>query len=205
VNAQLRLDPVRRRPWRSTLARLLAVTALLVVAALVTWSGSSACGPASTAPIPSTGPVESTGPAGAPPDADAASTDSAGASPGSGGATTGSRGRSERGSPVLGERNGSSDGDGPPTRSRIPDGSVGVPVRLAEPAALALLRPGDRVDLFRVEEAGGTTTIAAAAVVLSMTGDDPLTGAIMVALRPPEAEEALAGPGRGFAVLLRPG
>ena len=113
---------------------------------------------------------------------------------------------SQRGSPVPGERNGRSDGSGPATRSRIPDGSVGVPVRLAEPASLTLLHPGDRVDLFRVEEAGGTTSIAAAAVVLSMTGaDDPLTGAIMVALRPPEAEKALASPGRGFAVLLRPG
>jgi hypothetical protein len=80
-----------------------------------------------------------------------------------------------------------------------------VPIRLAEPAALTLVHPGDRVDLFRVEEAGGTTAIAAAAVVLSMTDtDDPVTGGIMVALRPAEAEKAMASPGRGFAVLLRP-
>jgi hypothetical protein len=194
MNAEPRLDPVLRRPRRSTLARLLAVTALLVVAALVTWSGSSACGP------------KSAGPGGAPAGGGAASTDSAVASPGSGGATTGSGGTSERGSPVPGERIGGSDGNRPATRSRIPDGSVGVPVRLAEPAALTLLHPGDRVDLFRVEEAGGTTTIAADTLVLSMTGaGDPLTGAIMVALRPPEAEKALATPGQGFAVLLRPG
>jgi hypothetical protein len=34
--------------------------------------------------------------------------------------------------------------------------------------------------------------------------DDPVTGGIMVALRPAEAEKAMASPGRGFAVLLRP-
>jgi hypothetical protein len=199
MKAEPRLDPVRRGPRRSALARLLAVTALLLMAALVTWSGSAACGPAST------DPVASAGPGGAPADGDGASVNLPAASPGSGGATPGSGGASERGSPVSGERNGSSAGDRPATRTRIPQGSVGVPIRLAEPAALTLVHPGDRVDLFRVEEAGGTTAIAAAAVVLSMTDtDDPVTGGIMVALRPAEAEKAMASPGRGFAVLLRP-
>jgi hypothetical protein len=52
-----------------------------------------------------------------------------------------------------------------------------VPVRLAEPTALALVRPGDRVDLVRVEEGGTTTPVAQGALVLGITGaGDPLPG-----------------------------
>jgi hypothetical protein len=92
-------------------------------------------------------------------------------------------------------------------RPAVPQGSVGVPVRVVEPAALSLVRPGDRVDLLRVERSGGgTTPVATAALVLGMTpADDPITGGLLVALRPAEAEKALSDPGRGFAVLLRPG
>src|SRR5688500_3802884 len=39
-------------------------------------------------------------------------------------------------------------------RLAVPPGAVGVPVRLAEPAVLALVHPGDRVDLL----AGGGGT-----------------------------------------------
>ena len=50
----------------------------------------------------------------------------------------------------------------------------GVPIRLAEPTALTLVRPGDKVDLLGVDESGGTHAVAAAALVLGVTGaDDP--------------------------------
>jgi hypothetical protein len=81
-----------------------------------------------------------------------------------------------------------------------------VPIRLAEPAGLSLVHPGDRVDLLRVEEAGDTTAVAGAALVLGITGtDDPISGGLLIALSPAQAERAVATPGRGFAVLLRPG
>jgi hypothetical protein len=99
----------------------------------------------------------------------------------------------------------------PPTRvtparaPEVPHGNVGVPVRLAEPAALSLVRPGDRVDLLSVGD-GGSDPVATAALVLKVTGaDDPASGGLLLALTPAEAERAVATPGRGFAVLIRPG
>ena len=87
----------------------------------------------------------------------------------------------------------------------VPAGSVGVPVRLAEPTALTLVRPGDRIDLLSVEEGGGPVAVAAAALVLGVTGaDDPTTGGLLVALNPAEAQKAVAAPGRAFAILIRP-
>lgn len=92
-----------------------------------------------------------------------------------------------------------------PTRPTVPAGSVGVPVRLAEPSGLALVRPGDRVDLLRLEDQGGTTQVARAALVVTVTGaDDPVAGGLLVAVTPDEARAAVAGAGRGFAILLRP-
>jgi hypothetical protein len=90
--------------------------------------------------------------------------------------------------------------------TEVPRGSVGVPVRLAEPTALTLVHPGDRVDLLRIDEAGGgTTSVAAGALVLSVTGaDDPTAGGLLLALNPAEAQKAVATPGHGFAVLIRP-
>src|SRR3954453_15989162 len=72
----------------------------------------------------------------------------------------------------------SGDGAVAPARIRasgVPSGSVGVPVRLAEPTALTLVHPGDRVDLLRMDDAGGgTPAVAAAALVLGVTGaNDP--------------------------------
>jgi len=88
----------------------------------------------------------------------------------------------------------------------VPSGSVGVPVRLAEPTALTLVHPGDRVDLLRMDDAGGgTTAVAAAALVLGVTGaNDPTMGGLLLALRPAEAEKAMATPGHGFAIVIRP-
>jgi hypothetical protein len=97
-------------------------------------------------------------------------------------------------------------GSASPGGQVVPHGSVGVPVRLTEPAALKLVHPGDRVDLLRVNESdGGTTAVAAGALVLGVTGaDDPTAGGVLLALRPAEAERAVAGRGYGFAVLIRP-
>ena len=81
-----------------------------------------------------------------------------------------------------------------------------MPIRLADPTALALVRPGDRVDLLRVEEAGHTTAIAGAALVLGVTGvDDPTAGGgLLLALNPQQARRAVSTPRQGFAVVIRP-
>ncbi|BAL92755.1 hypothetical protein AMIS_75350 [Actinoplanes missouriensis 431] len=86
----------------------------------------------------------------------------------------------------------------------IPAGKVGVPVRLADPTALTLVRPGQRVDLLRTGDR--STLVASAALVLEVTGaDDPATGGLLLALDPGEADSALAGAGDGFAIVIRPG
>lgn len=89
----------------------------------------------------------------------------------------------------------------------VPSGRVGVPVRLADPAALALVQAGNRVDLLRLDESGGgATPVAGSALVLQVTGsDDPAVGGLLLALTPDEAKHAVAGPGQSFAVLIRPG
>ncbi|MEV0897910.1 hypothetical protein [Actinoplanes sp. NPDC049802] len=88
----------------------------------------------------------------------------------------------------------------------IPPGSVGVPVRLADPTALTVVRPGNRVDLLRLDGArDGSTPVASAALVLEVTGaDDPVTGGLLLALTPDEAERAVTAPSPGFAILIRP-
>ena len=88
----------------------------------------------------------------------------------------------------------------------IPPGSVGVPVRLADPTALTVVRPGNRVDLLRLnDDDGRTTPVASAALVLEVTGaGDPATGGLLLALGPAEAERAVAASGRGFAIVIRP-
>jgi hypothetical protein len=80
-----------------------------------------------------------------------------------------------------------------------------VPVRLADPAALTLVRPGNRVDLLRLDDAAGrTTAVAAAALVLEVTGaDDPTAGGLLLAVSPTEAQQAVST-GHGFAILIRP-
>lgn len=88
--------------------------------------------------------------------------------------------------------------------SAVPEGKVGVPVRLADPTALTLVRPGQRVDLLRPGEV--STHVASAALVLEVTGaDDPTTGGLLLALSPGEAVQAMAVSGEGFAILIRPG
>jgi hypothetical protein len=180
--AEPRLDPVRwRRPGHSALIRLFAVAALLVTAAAVVWSQPQTCAPAPTA-----------GAAGRPTSRPSAAN------------ATPRILASANGLPAdVGSRNAA---PGDLGATEVPRGSVGVPVRLAEPTALTLVHPGDRVDLLRIDEAGGgTTSVAAGALVLSVTGaDDPTAGGLLLALNPAEAQKAVATPGHGFAVLIRP-
>lgn len=91
----------------------------------------------------------------------------------------------------------------------LPDGSVGVPVRLAEPAALAVLRPGARVDLLVVPAggaAGEATLLAPRALVLDVIGGGAIDGAaaLYLALRPDQAQRAVGVPeGSRFTVVVR--
>ncbi|MFI5932752.1 hypothetical protein [Actinoplanes sp. NPDC051494] len=84
-----------------------------------------------------------------------------------------------------------------------PPGTVGVPVRLSEPAALLLLRVRDRVDLFRPSDSGHP--IASAVLVLGITNtDDPLVGGLLLALPPDAARTAIEQSPDGYAVTIRP-
>ena len=188
-----RLDPIRwRRPGRGALLRVAAIAALLVTAALIAWSGPETCestptlaGGASTARRSSASAGRTAGPLD--------------------GTTPRAAGQAQVVDPVGsgGRTEGAAGGNG---RATVPAGSVGVPVRLAEPTALALIRPGDRVDLLRVDDdSHNPSRVAAAALVLGVTGVEDLTpGGLLVALTPAEAASAVADPGRGFAVLIRP-
>jgi hypothetical protein len=173
---EARLDPIRwHRPGRGALLRLTAVAALLITAALITWSGPATC---------STPPERADGPAPA--------TDRASADAGSG-----------RTPPATTAGARSVDGKAGSVRAAVPAGTVGVPVRLAEPTALKLVRPGDHVDLLRAGH--DSTAVAAAALVLSVTGaDDPMTGGLLLAMTPAEASAAVTDQTGGFAVLIRP-
>ncbi|MFF0150244.1 hypothetical protein, partial [Micromonospora sp. NPDC005203] len=91
----------------------------------------------------------------------------------------------------------------------LPSGAVGVPVRLAEPAALAVARPGVRVDLLAVAPGGvGTEAVllAAAALVLDVLGAAPTdrSPALYLALRPDQAQRTVGLPeGTRFAIVVR--
>lgn len=175
-----RLDPVRwRRPGRGLLLRLAAVALLLATAAALLWSRPTA---APTPSLQSAAPTRS--PGSAAPRADAA--------PG------------RDADPAAGPAARDPAAPDPATPgSAVPAGTVGVAVRLAEPAALRLLRPGDRVDLFRVGEGGGP--VATAALVLAIAGaEDPTGGGLLLALTPAEAQRAVTAAGPGYAVVIRP-
>jgi hypothetical protein len=156
---------------------MIAVAALLTVGAAAAWSRQPACAPpAATARAPSTGADPLTGDR---PRPSAAASESTAARP-------------------------AADDQ---SEHPVPPGRVGMPVRLAESTALTLVHPGDRVDLLRVDgTTRRTSPVAVDAPVLDVTGaDDPMTGGLLLALRPDEAQSAVAGPGSGFAVLIRPG
>ncbi|WKU04065.1 hypothetical protein [Micromonospora sp. HUAS LYJ1] len=84
-----------------------------------------------------------------------------------------------------------------------------MPVRLAEPAALAVLRPGARVDLLVLpagRNAGETVLLAADALVLDVVGRDAVDGssALYLAVRPDQAQRSVGQPeGSRFSVVIR--
>jgi len=197
---EARLDPVRwRRPGRSTLLRSAFVAALMMTAALVLWTRPDSCAP----PCPS-GPGPATTPS-------RSGKDTAGLplSASSGLPTAADRG-DLAGLPTDAEQGDLAglpmDAGQAPRRPAVPPGSIGVPIRLAEPTALKLVRPGDHVDVFRVPGTDGSPqAIATAALVLGVTGaDDPSTGGLLLALTPAEARRTVTTPGGGYAVLIRP-
>lgn len=87
-----------------------------------------------------------------------------------------------------------------PDRLPIPDGLVGVPVRLAEPTALAVLRTGDRVDLLAVRDTA-PDRVAGGAAVLAV---DHTAAAVLLALTPEAAAGVVSAPdATSFAVIVR--
>jgi hypothetical protein len=84
----------------------------------------------------------------------------------------------------------------PDGRLPIPPGAVGVPVHLADPAALVVLRPGDRVDLLAVADEPRPDTIATAVLVLAVPAlaDVPDSGIVLLALSPDQARHAVRLP-----------
>ncbi|MEH0984615.1 flagellar biosynthesis protein FlgA [Micromonospora sp. CPCC 205556] len=194
------LRPARRlgRPRGGTLLRIGLVAALLGLAVIVL-DTPAGC-PTPTAP-PS-GPSAGAG-SGSPPSPAGADRGSgpAGADRGSGpaGAAAGSGpAGAAPGDPASGARQGAA--------LPLPGGLVGVPVRLAEPAALTVLRPGARVDLLVVAE-GRTGLLAPGALVLDVVGGGDATdgsSALYLALRPDQAHRAVGQPeGSRFAVVVR--
>lgn len=210
---QFRLDQVRwpGRLRRAALARLALFTALLVTAAGLLYGGTPqarcpAGGTAVPAPAATPGPATpghvTPGPA-TPGHAtpDLAGADDAGPEA-NGGTANGGR---ERHTDAAAERAAT----GPAQhRAAMPAGTVGVVVALAEPATLAVLRAGDRVDLLTVAAAGGDqpapVVVARGAVVLATPGSaDAAPGALYLALPPGQARAVVAlQPTARFAVLV---
>ncbi|MFE3518400.1 hypothetical protein [Streptomyces sp. NPDC059166] len=64
-------------------------------------------------------------------------------------------------------------GDGPPGPERRTERLVAAPVRIADAAAVGLLRPGDRVDVIAAQEGGtGADVVARGARVVEIPGGD---------------------------------
>ncbi|WP_244200405.1 flagellar biosynthesis protein FlgA [Micromonospora arborensis] len=200
------LRPLRRLtlPGGRTLLRAGLVATLLGLAAAVLHT-PTAC-PPTTAPsdapagvggttrrVDGAGP---TNPEGAGSTGGADATEGAGATGGSGPA-----GPSPTGGTTV--------GSGARNPLPLPSGAVGLPVRLAEPATLAVVRPGARVDLLSAAPDGAdteATLLAPAALVLDVLGDGATDGssALYLALRPDQAKRAVGLPeGTRFAIVVR--
>ncbi|HEX8632339.1 MAG TPA: flagellar biosynthesis protein FlgA [Catenuloplanes sp.] len=177
-----RLDPVRwRPPHGAALARAALTIALLLTAA---WLFYARDDPPGAAPVASSRPQAPPGAGSAPPD--------------TGGPPTPAG---------VGEADARRSGTGPGDRLPVPAGSVGVPVRLIEPATLAVVRPGDRVDLLAIPANGRPGTVAADALVLGVAADPEGVpgGAVYLALTREQAERTVGADGRTrFAALIRP-
>jgi hypothetical protein len=207
-----RLDPVRwRRPGRGTLLRLAAVAALLATAAAVLWSSppGQACNP-TTGGVGAAARSGAAAPLGGAASSGAGSSSAGSSGAGSSGAAQGSGSGAAKTTPGASAASpGAGEGGRPGSEAdpAVPDGRVGVPIRLADPTALSLVRPGNRVDLLRVGDGGGQpTAVAGSALVLRVTGaDDPTTGGLLLALSPQEANRAVMASRQGFAIVIRPG
>ncbi|MGA3487014.1 flagellar biosynthesis protein FlgA [Micromonosporaceae bacterium DT55] len=114
--------------------------------------------------------------------------------------------------PVTASTDGPSPSVSPSATLTLPAGTVGVPVRLADPAALTAVRPGARVDLLAVPPAGvqkpggEPLLLAGRALVLDvLTGDAGEIGsALYLALKPAQAQATIAQPeGSRFAIVVR--
>ncbi|MEU2168620.1 flagellar biosynthesis protein FlgA [Micromonospora chersina] len=187
------LRPVRWRglPRGRTLLRVALVAVLLGLAAAVLKTPEG-CPPGGTAAAP-------TAPAGGAP---------AGGAPATGGGAPGDGVQAGGGGPPGG--GAQAGGDRRAAALPLPTGAVGVPIRLAEPAALAVLRPGARVDLLVVpagRATGAATLLAARALVLDVVGAAGAvdgSSALYLALRPEQAQRAVGLPeGSRFAVVVR--
>ncbi|MEV4759023.1 flagellar biosynthesis protein FlgA [Micromonospora sp. NPDC049559] len=116
-----------------------------------------------------------------------------------------------RGGP--GTRDAGTHGGGTPAPTP-PAGLVGVPVRIAEPATLAVIRPGGRVDLLVVPTTTGSARpvepilVAPRALVLTVIGitaGDGTASGLYLALTPEQAQRAIALPDDArLAVIVRP-
>lgn len=87
-------------------------------------------------------------------------------------------------------------------RLPVPAGLVGLPVALAEPAAAAVVHPGDRVDL--VAGSGAGQPLARDALVLGAVGADPAP-VLYLAMNEVQAKAVLrVGSEIRFNVIVRP-
>ncbi|GAA3739367.1 hypothetical protein GCM10022225_23090 [Plantactinospora mayteni] len=205
------LSPSRwSRPGAGAILRWVLVAALLALAlgALYLREPTSSC---RTPSAGSTGDKAGTTPEVAGPARSAGSVGGT-ASPGPDGASpsTGS-GPAARpgGSPSGPTGSATPGGSGVP----VPAGTVGVPIRLAEPAALTVARPGARVDLLAApggDPAGRApkpTVLATRVLVLDVLGPgqtDGAASAIYLALRPEQAHRAVGMPeSTRFAIIVR--
>ncbi|MGC4809454.1 flagellar biosynthesis protein FlgA [Micromonospora sp. DT228] len=209
------LRPLRRPtlPGRPTLLRAGLVAALLGLAATVLHTPTGCPPPAAPTP-PAAGPTgaaPTSGPAAAgPTGAVATSGPAADGSPLTPGRPDdGEAGRTATGASAGPPPSRATTGGGTAGPLPLPSGAVGVPVRLAEPAALAVVRPGARVDLLAAAPGGvGTEAalLAPAALVLDVLGADTTDGssALYLALRPDQAKRTVGLPeGTRFAIVVR--
>ncbi|GAB3968784.1 flagellar biosynthesis protein FlgA [Plantactinospora veratri] len=192
------LSPTRwPRPGAGSILRWLLVAALLTLAL----GALHLRGPTSSCPAPSAGPA---GGAGGP---------SRSGGPVAGTGLAGPAGASPAQSGPAARPSGSPGGSAAPSGVPVPEGTVGVPIRLAEPAALTVARPGARVDLLAApggDQAGRTpkpTVLATRVLVLDVLGPgqtDDAASAIYLALRPDQAHRAVGMPeSTRFAIIVR--
>lgn len=86
----------------------------------------------------------------------------------------------------------------------VPPGLVGVPVRVAEAASVAVVRPGHRVDIIAAPAGRPARTVAVDLLVLTATSDD-VTAMIMVAATGQQARQlAATSPEIRLSITVRP-